>query len=288
MKSLKRRKIHEKIMEVLLVIATIVVLLPLIIIFAHVIIEGVSALNYEFFTEELGSPSRAMQGKPTGLIHTMLGTVFVDLFALLLALPVGIGAGIMLSEYPDHVLNSPLSIMNDTLNGIPAILKGLFAFVLIVKPMGTFSGLAGAVALCFVMIPIIARTTESALQSISWTIREAGLALGLPRWRVIISTVVPAAKTGMVTGVLLAFARAAGEAAPLLFTSFGNNYLPSKWTGFMFGPVDTLPQRIYSLAISPYEQWHSMGWAAAIILFSFVILTFIIARLATRNKMQQQ
>lgn len=288
MKSLKRRKIHEKIMEVLLVIATIVVLLPLIIIFAHVIIEGVSALNYEFFTEELGSPSRAMQGKPTGLIHTMLGTVFVDLFALLLALPVGIGAGIMLSEYPDHVLNSPLSIMNDTLNGIPAILKGLFAFVLIVKPMGTFSGLAGAVALCFVMIPIIARTTESALQSISWTIREAGLALGLPRWRVILSTVVPAAKTGMVTGVLLSFARAAGEAAPLLFTSFGNNYLPSKWTGFMFGPVDTLPQRIYSLAISPYEQWHSMGWAAAIVLFSFVILTFIIARFATRNKMQQQ
>lgn len=287
MKSLRRRRIHEKIMEGLLILATIVVLAPLVIIFAHVIIEGVSALNYEFFTEELGSPSRAIQGRPTGLVHTILGTVVVDLLALAIAVPIGIGAGIMLSEYPEHKLNPALRIMNDTLNGMPAILKGLFAFVLIVKPMGTFSGLAGSVALCFVMLPIIARTTESSLQGISWTIREAGLALGIPRWRVVLSTVVPAAKTGLVTGILLAFARAAGEAAPLLFTSFGNNYLPDNWSGFIMDPVDTLPQRLYSLAISPYEQWHSMGWAAAIVLFSFVILTFAIARFSTRNKMQQ-
>lgn len=286
MKSLRRRKIHEKIMEILLVIATIVVLLPLVIIFVHVIVEGVSALNYEFFTEELGSPSRAMQGRPTGLVHTILGTVVVDLLALVIAVPIGIGAGIMLSEYPDHMLNPTLRIMNDTLNGMPAILKGLFAFVLIVKPMGTFSGFAGSVALCFVMLPIIARTTESSLQSISWTIREAGLALGLPRWRVILSTVLPSAKTGLVTGILLAFARAAGEAAPLLFTSFGNNYMPDSWIGYILDPVDTLPQRLYSLAISPYEQWHSMGWAAAIVLFSFVIITFAATRFLTRHKMQ--
>ncbi|MDZ7717480.1 MAG: phosphate ABC transporter permease PstA [Balneolaceae bacterium] len=287
MKSLKRRRIHEKIMEGLLIVATIVVLAPLVIIFAHVIIEGVSALNYDFFTEELGSPSRAMLGEPTGLVHTILGTVVVDLLALAIAVPIGIGAGIMLSEYPEHALNPTLRIMNDTLNGMPAILKGLFAFVLIVKPMGTFSGISGSVALCFVMLPIIARTTESALQGISWTIREAGLALGIPRWRVVLSTVVPAAKTGLVTGVLLAFARAAGEAAPLLFTSFGNNYLPNSWLGFFFEPVDTLPQRLYSLAISPYEEWHGMGWAAAIVLFSFVILTFVTARYLTRHKMQQ-
>jgi len=273
-------------MEILLVIATIVVLLPLVIIFVHVIVEGVSALNYEFFTEELGSPSRAMQGRPTGLVHTILGTVVVDLLALAIAVPIGVGAGIMLSEYPDHMLNPTLRIMNDTLNGMPAILKGLFAFVLIVKPMGTFSGLAGSVALCFVMLPIIARTTESSLQSISWTIREAGLALGLPRWRVILSTVLPSAKTGLVTGILLAFARAAGEAAPLLFTSFGNNYMPDSWIGYILNPVDTLPQRLYSLAISPYEQWHSMGWAAAIVLFSFVIITFALTRFVTRHKMQ--
>ncbi len=287
MKSLKRRQLHDRFMVSLLLLSTVVVLLPLVIIIAHVLIEGFSALNFAFFTEELGSPSRAIQGRPTGLVHTILGTVFVDLLALVIAVPIGIGAGMMLSEYPEHMLNPTLRIMNDTLNGMPAILKGLFAFVLIVKPMGTFSGLAGAVALSFVMLPIIARATESALLGIPWTIREAGLALGLPRWRVVLSTVMPAAKTGLVTGVLLAFARAAGEAAPLLFTSFGNNYLPDRWYGFLLNPVDTLPQRLYSLAISPYEQWHSMGWAAAIILLLFVILTFMTARFLTRNKMQQ-
>ncbi|MGF1671708.1 MAG: phosphate ABC transporter permease PstA [Balneolaceae bacterium] len=288
MKSLKRRRIHDRIMVGLLCISTVVVLLPLIIIIVHVFIEGFSALNYAFFTEELGSPSRAIQGRPTGLVHTILGTIVVDTLALIIAVPIGIGAGMMLSEYPEHTLNPTLRIMNDTLNGMPAILKGLFVFVLIVKPMGTFSGLAGSVALAVVMLPIIARTTESALQSIPWTIREAGLALGLPRWRVVLSTVMPAAKTGLVTGVLLAFARAVGEAAPLLFTSFGNNFLPNNWWGFIFDPADTLPQRLYSLAISPYEQWHGMGWAAAIVLFGLVMITFMTARFLTRNKMQHQ
>ena len=288
MKSLKRRKIHDRFMVGLLCIATIAVLLPLIIIIFHVLVEGISALNYEFFTEELGSPSRSIQGKPTGLVHTILGTMVIDALALIIAVPIGIGAGMMLSEYPEHMLNPTLRIINDTLNGIPAILKGLFAFVLIVKPMGTFSGLAGSVALSFVMLPILARTTESALESIPWTIREAGLALGIPRWRVVLSTVMPAAKNGLITGVLLAFARAAGEAAPLLFTSFGNNYLPNNWFGFIFEPTDTLPQRLYSLAISPYEQWHSMGWAAAIILFILVIFAFLFTRFLTRDKMQYE
>ncbi len=286
MKSLKRRQLQDRLMVGILGFITVLVLTPLLIIIFHVVVEGFSALNYEFFTEELGSPARAIQGQPTGLVHTILGTIVVDALALIIAIPIGIGAGMMLSEYPEHALNPSLRIMNDTLNGMPAILKGLFAFVLIVKPMGTFSGLAGGVALSFVMIPIIARTTESALQSIPWTIREVGLALGLPRWRVVLSTIVPAAKTGLVTGVLLAFARAAGEAAPLLFTSFGDNYLPNSFLGFIFSPVDTLPQRLYSLAISPYEQWHSMGWAAAIVLLVMVISTFAFARFLTRDKLK--
>lgn len=283
-KTLKQRRIRDRIMEVLLVASTLLVIIPLLIIIYYVIVNGFSALSWEFFTEELGSPSRAIQGRPTGLIHTILGTFVVDGIAVILAVPVGLGAGIMLSEYPDHKLNPLLRVMNDTLNGMPAVLKGLVAFVLIVKPMGTFSGFAGGVALAFVMLPIIARTTESALMSIPWTIREAGLAIGLPRWRVILSTVMPSAKVGLVTGGLIAFARAAGEAAPLLFTSFGNNYLPNQWSGMLFGPVDTLPQRLYSLAISPYAEWHAMGWAAAILLLGFVILTFAIARFATRSK----
>jgi phosphate transport system permease protein len=284
MKTLRQRYIRDKIMESLLVLSTIVVLLPLVIIIVYVIVNGIGALSWDFFTQELGSPARAMQDEPTGLVHTMIGTLVVDFMALLIAVPIGVGAGIMLSEYPDNKLNPVLRVMNDTLNGMPAVLKGLLAFVIIVKPMGTFSGIAGGVALAFVMLPIIARTTESSLSIIPWSIREAGLAIGLPRWRVVLSTVIPAARFGLVTGILIAFARAAGEAAPLLFTSFGNNYLPNHWTGFIFGPVDTLPQRLYSLAISPYAHWHSMGWAAAIVLLSFVILSFIVARIATRQK----
>ncbi len=283
-KTLFQRRLWDRFMVGLLLLSTILVMVPLLIIIGYVIVNGISALNWEFFTEELGSPARAMQGRPTGLIHTILGTAVVDLIALIIAAPVGLGAGILLSEYPDHKLNPPLRIINDTLNGMPAILKGLLAFALIVKPMGTFSGLAGGFALAFVMIPIIARSTESALMNIPWSIREAGLAIGLPRWRVVLSTVMPAARTGLVTGFLIAFARAAGEAAPLMFTSFGNNYLPRHWTGMILGPVDTLPQRLYSLAISPYKEWHAMGWAAGIVLLVFVITLFITARFLTRVK----
>ncbi len=283
-KSLKQRNLRDRVMESLLVFSTILVMAPLLIIIGYVVVQGASAINADFFIHELGSPARAMQGRPTGLVHSILGTAVVDFLALIIAIPVGLGAGVMLSEYPDHKLNPMLRIINDTLNGMPAILKGLLAFALIVKPMGTFSGLAGGVALAFVMIPIIARSTESALMSIPWTIREAGLAIGLPRWRVVLSTVMPAAKTGLVTGFLIAFARAAGEAAPLLFTSFGNNYLPNHWTGMIMGPVDTLPQRLYSLAISPYKEWHAMGWAAGIVLLAFVITLFITARMLTKEK----
>lgn len=283
-KTLWQRNLWDRFMVALLTFSTILVMLPLLIIIGYVVVNGISALNWDLFTQELGSPARAMQGKSTGLIHTMLGTAVVDLLAIIIAAPVGLGAGIMLSEYPDHKLNPILRVINDTLNGMPAILKGLLAFALIVKPMGTFSGLSGGFALAFVMIPIIARSTESALMSIPWSIREAGLAIGLPRWRVVLSTVMPAARTGLVTGFLIAFARAAGEAAPLMFTSFGNNYLPNHWTGMILGPVDTLPQRLYSLAISPYKEWHELGWAAGIVLLGFVVTLFIIARMLTREK----
>jgi phosphate transport system permease protein len=217
----------------------------------------------------------------------VIGSIIIDATALLMAVPVGIGAGIMLSEYPDHPLNNPLRILNDTLNGMPAILKGLLVFAIIVRPSGAFSGWAGAVALMFVMLPIIARSTEGALGIVPWSIREAGLALGLPRWRVVLSTVLPAARTAVVTGAMIAFARAAGEAAPLLLTSLGNNFLPRQpWNPleYLLKEADTLPQRLYSLAVSPYEQWHEMGWAAGIILLLLVIITFLIARLATRQR----
>jgi phosphate transport system permease protein len=282
--NLRRRYLRDRAMVALLVLGTLAVLIPLLIIVWYVISQGVSALTPEFFTQDLGSPARATQGRPTGLGHTILGTLVVDGLALLIAVPIGIGAGIMLAEYPDHPLNPLLRILNDTLNGMPAILKGLLAWALIVKPMGTFSGLSGAVALSFVMLPIVARATEGVLRIIPWSIREAGLALGLPRWRVVLNTVLPAARVGVVTGVLIAFARAAGEAAPLLFTAFGNNFFSSAPLRYLLGPVDTLPARLYSLAISPYREWHAMGWAAGIVLLVLVIVTFAAARLLTSQR----
>ena len=284
--GLRRRYARDRLMVGLLVAATALVLTPLLIIVSYVVVNGVGGLTADFFTADLGSPARTLRGTPTGLGHTIIGTLVVDTLALLIALPIGIGAGIMLSEYPEHRLNPLLRVLNDTLNGMPAILKGLLAFAIIVKPMGTFSGVAGGAALSFVMIPILARSTEGVLRIIPWSIREAGLALGLPRWRVVLSAVLPAARVGVVTGVLLAFARAAGEAAPLLFTSFGNNYFSSGLARYLFGPVDTLPARLYSLAISPYREWHAMGWAAAFVLLALVIVAFVVARVATRQRHQ--
>ena len=283
--NLRRRYRRDRFMIGLLVVGTAAVLIPLLIIVWYVVSNGISAvLTADFYTQDLGSPARALQGRPTGLGHTILGTMVVDGFALLIAVPIGVGAGIMLSEYPDHPLNPVLRVLNDTLNGMPAILKGLLAFSLIVKPMGTFSGISGGVALAFVMLPIVARATEGVLRIIPWSIREAGLALGLPRWRVVLNTVLPAARVGVVTGVLIAFARAAGEAAPLLFTSFGNNFFSSTPLRYLMGPVDTLPARLYSLAISPYKEWHAMGWGAGVILLVLVIVTFVGTRIVTRQR----
>lgn len=281
--NLRGRYWRDRLMVGLCVLSALLVLIPLFIIIAHVVVNGVSALSWEFFTEELGSPARAQQGRATGLAHAIVGTLIIDSLALLLAFPVGIGAGIMLSEYPDHPLNPVLRVMASTLNGMPAVLMGLLAFAIVVRPMGRFSGLSGSVVLAFLMLPIIARSTESVLRIVPWSLREAGLALGLPRWRVTLSMVLPAAKSGLVTGVLIAFARAAGEAAPLLFTSFGNNYMNLN----IMRPMDTLPKRLYSLAISPYREWHAMGWAAGIILLSLVMFAFLMARLATRQRFEE-
>ncbi|MFA5594531.1 MAG: phosphate ABC transporter permease PstA [Trueperaceae bacterium] len=284
--NLKRRYMRDRLMLILIVLASLVVLTPLLIVLWYVASQGISALNIDFFTKDLGSPTRAQFGQATGLAQAIAGTFVIDMTALLMAVPVGIGAGMMLAEYKEHPLNPLLRVLNDTMNGMPAILKGLLIFTLVVRPSGTFSGFAGSLALGIVMLPIIARATEGALTLVPWSIREAGLALGLPRWRVILAAVLPVARPGLVTGVLIAFARAAGEAAPLLLTSLGNNFLPrNPWNPleYLTKAADTLPQRLYSLAVSPYQQWHAMGWAAGIILLLLVIVVFLVGRWLTRR-----
>ncbi len=282
--NLKRRYARDRFMLALIMLASLIVLIPLLIVIWYVVSQGISALNWDFFTKDLGSPTRTQLGQPTGLAQSILGTLYIDLTALLLALPVGIGAGIMLAEYREHPLNGLLRTLNDTMNGMPAILKGMLIFAIVVKPSGTFSGFAGALALFVMMLPIIARATEGALTMVPWSIREAGLALGIPRWRVIMATVIPVARPGLITGALIAFARAAGEAAPLLLTSLGNNFLPrNAWNPleYLTRAADTLPQRLYSLAVSPYRDWHAMGWGAGIVLIAIVVVVFLVGRLLT-------
>ncbi len=281
--TLRARYARDAVVQIGVVLMTLIVVVPLFIIIAYVVVNGITALNLDFFTQELGSPARAMQGRPAGLRHSIIGTIVIDLVALAMALPFGIATGIMMSEYPEHPFAPVSRLMVSTLNGMPAVLMGLLAYALVVKNTGGFSAIAGSVALAFVMIPIISRTTESVLRVTPWSLREAGLSLGLPRWRVTVSLVLPAARAGVVTGVLIAFARAAGEAAPLLLTSFGNNYFSMD----LSQPMDSLPQRLYSLAISPYRQWHTMGWGAAIILLLFVMLTFYAGRVAVK-KMEER
>lgn len=274
---LRQRYLRDRVMLGLVAVGTALALLVLFLVMGYALVNGLSALNWDFFVRDMKPPGET----GGGLRQAIVGTLLVDGVGVLIALPFGIAAGVLLSEYPDHPLNVPVRLMADTLNGMPAILKGVVAFVLIVKPMGGFSGLSGGVALGFIMVPIITRATEGVLSLVPREIREAGLALGLPRWQVILALVLPVARAGIVTGVLLAFARAAGEAAPLLFTSFGSPFLETN----LLKPIDTLPLRLFQFAISPYEDWHRQAWAAGLVLFAMIVLTSLLARWATRRRL---
>jgi phosphate transport system permease protein len=276
MRNLQARYTRDRLILIVVIAGTILAALPLTLVLGYALVNGFSSLNWDFFTKGPKPPGE-LGG---GMAPAIVGTLIITGVGLLMATPFGIAAGILLAEYPDNKLNPTLRLLSDTLNGMPAILKGLLAYVLVVKAQGSFSGFSGSLAMAFIMIPIIAKTTESVLKLVPWNIREAGLALGLPRWRVILSLVLPAARAGVVTGLLLATARAAGEAAPLIFTAFGNSLL----TYNLSQPMDALPLRLYAYAISPYEDWHRQAWAAAVVLLGLIVLTSLLARWVTRGR----
>ena len=273
--NLRRRYLKERLMVALVALGTLVVLVPLFFILFYVFVQGIGAWNLAFFTQRPLPPGES----GGGMLPAIVGSFVVDGIALLIAGFLGIAAGLLLAEYPEHPLNPLLRLVSDVMAGLPAILMGLVAFVLVVKPLGHFSGLSGSVALALLMIPIIARSTEGVLRLVPWELREAGLALGLPRWRVILSLVVPAARGGILTGLMLALARAAGEAAPLLFTAFGNPFL----TFDPMQPMDTLPLKIFVYAVSPYEDWHRQAWGAALLLALLIMVANYLARRASRG-----
>jgi len=269
------RRATNAAMNVLAALAAVVVILPLVLIFGFLVFQGSTALNVDFFVH-LPKPV----GEPGGgMANAIAGSLILIGLAALFGLPLGILGGVYLAESRDRRLPWICRFLADVLNGVPSIVIGIFAYTLIVLPLRHFSALAGGVALGVIMLPIILRTTEELVRMVPASLREAALALGLPQWKVILRIVLPTARAGIITGVMVAVARIAGETAPLLFTAFGNRF----WHHGLDQPIAALPLQIFAYAISPYDDWHRQAWAGALVLISLVLVMSLLARLATKG-----
>ena len=270
------RKATNWTMLSLCVLSAVVAMAALIAILSYTVAKGFPALSMQFLTS-LPVPVGESGG---GVSNAIVGTFLLVGLACVIGIPVGLLAGIYLSEFGGRRAGTVVRFAADVLFGIPSIVTGMFVYALVVIKMGGFSALAGGIALAFIMMPIIARTAEESLRLVPSTLREAGLALGIPQWRMILSIVIPGALSGVVTGVMLGLARVAGETAPLLFTAFGNRL---GYQG-VDQPVAALPLQTYRYAISPYNDWHVQAWGAAIILLFIVLVTSIVVRVLTRKR----
>jgi len=250
-------------------------LVPLALVLLFVLSQGIQALNVGFF---LGLP-KPVGEDGGGMANAIIGTLMLTGLGSLMAIPIGVLSGVYTSEYAGSRLASLIRFAADTLNGVPSIVIGVFAYGVAVLPFQQFSALAGGLALGIMMIPIIARTTEELLLLVPTTMREGALALGATRARAVFTVVLPAAAPGIVTGIVLALARIAGETAPLLFTSFNNRFFSIDPTE----PISSLTVQVFTYAIAPYEDWHRQAWAGALVLVSIVLLCSMLARVATRR-----
>ena len=257
--------------------AVLLVLLPLAAIFAYLVYKGIGSINWAFLTQ-LPKPVGESGG---GMANAIAGSVYILLIASMLGVPVGIGAGIYLSEYGRNNFGNLIRFTADVLNGVPSIIVGIVAYGLVVLTQGHFSALAGGVALAIMMIPTISRTTEEMLLLVPQAIREAAYGLGVARWRTTLSITLKTASSGVITGVMLAFARVAGETAPLLFTAFGNQY----WNWKLNQPTAALSLQIFNYAISPFDEWHRQAWAGALILIILIVLSISAVRVAAGRGM---
>lgn len=254
----------------MIVLSAFMVLIPLFLIIQFVFVQGASSLNLSFFTE-LPKPVGEING---GMKHAIMGTIYIVLLGALMAIPIGVTCGIYLTEFRKSKLSKTLRLTVDLMSGIPSIVIGIFAYLMVVVPLKSFSALAGGVALAIIMLPIIIKTSEEILKLVPNHIREAGLALGLPRWKVILFIILKGSVSNLLTGIILAISRAAGETAPLLFTAFGNMYLSYD----MKGPMATLPVQIYTYAISPFKDWQRQAWAGAFVLMILILSMNLFAR----------
>ena len=270
-----RRKLLSSAFVVFCAAAVVVALIPLAFILFFVAARGLSGLNLQFFTR-MPVPVGESGG---GMANAIVGTLVLAGLAALMALPIGIASGIYMSEYARSRFAGAVRFAADTLNGVPSIVIGVFAYGVAVLPFRQFSALAGGFALGVMMIPIIARTTDELLLLVPGSMREGALALGATRARAVFTVVLPAALPGIVTGALLALARIAGETAPLLFTAFNNRFFTTKLTE----PISSLPVQVFTYALSPYEDWHRQAWAGALVLVLIVLACSLAARFATRR-----
>jgi phosphate transport system permease protein len=242
----------------------------LIAIFAYLLIKGAGSVNWAFLTHT-PKPVGEIGG---GMANAIVGSAMILGMASLIGIPFGIGAGIYLAEYGRNRLGSLIRFTADVLNGVPSIVIGLVAFSLVVRRQGHFSAFAGAVALAIMMVPTVARTTEEMLLLVPQTVREAAFGLGIPQWRTTISITLATARAGILTGIMLAFARIAGETAPLMFTALGNQF----WSFSANQPIAALPLQIYTYALSPYEDWIRQAWAGALVLVVLIVSTIALVR----------
>ncbi|MCY7380101.1 MAG: phosphate ABC transporter permease PstA [Gemmatimonadaceae bacterium] len=274
--GLARRRGVSVVMVTLTCIAAAIAVVPLLVILGYLLKQGAGALSLDFFT----SMPKPVGEEGGGMANAIVGTLMLLGIASMVGLPVGIGAGLYLAERRGTRLANLVRFLADVLNGLPSIVMGIFAWQFLVRPFGHFSALAGGAAIGAMMIPLVTRTTEEMVRTVPQSLREAALALGYPRWRTSLQIVLRTALGGIVTGVLVAVARVAGETAPLLFTAFGNSF----WSTNLGQPIAALPLQIFTYAISPYDDWHELAWAGALVLIALVLVISLVARVVTRAR----
>ncbi len=270
-----RRRITDHVMTGVAVLTVILVLVPLFAIFAYLVYRGVGSINWAFLTQT----PRPVGEAGGGMANAIVGSVFILALASVLGVPLGVGAGIYLAEYGRDRFGDAIRFTADVLNGVPSIVIGIVAYSIVVLYQKHFSALAGGVALAIMMIPTITRTTEEMLLLVPQALREAAYGLGIPRWRTTLSITLRTATSGVLTGIMLAFARVAGETAPLLFTAFGNQF----WNLRADQPTAALPLQIFNYAISPYDEWHRQAWAGALVLIILIVTAVAAVRYAVRR-----
>ncbi|MGH8011157.1 MAG: phosphate ABC transporter permease PstA [Candidatus Binataceae bacterium] len=269
------RKLKNDFMSGLTVLATLIALLPLFLVFGYLLTKGAASVNWAFLTA-LPAPVGQIGG---GMANAIVGTLELIGLAAVIGIPIGVGAGLYLAENRGGQFSSVVRFAADVMMGIPSIVIGIFVYAIVVRPMHTFSVLAGAMALAIIMIPLVTRTTEEMVMLVPHELREAALALGVPRWRTTLAIVARTAMSGIATGIILAVARIAGETAPLLFTAFGNQF----WSTSLTQPISSLTVQVYNYAISPFHDWQRQAWAGALVLTAIVLVLELGVRWVTRG-----